>query len=320
MVIRPPVPARPGRPSGIIVRELWGFIAVLLAYAPDVCSRALHAAGWSAAHLLCHSLLFAAAFPAFVAFALRAAGVPARRFLAVALFSMLAHDVLDFAQATDKAPLWPFSYRAISASPFDIPSGLLAETLLFGGLFLAFLLVRLLLRRRRRIPVEAPADTSPLARRLKVANTVLLASVALLAVATQSLRDLRERQLESSRALIEGGRYADGLRILEESERWPSPAKPGRADYLRGIASLGSGDRDRAESYLLRSYRADPAYPWVVIDLALLYAESPRPLADRRNLAAPYLETLRRDFGWRKEAREAASRVEAALDGGGHPR
>jgi len=320
MAIRPPAPDRPEPASSVVVRGLWGFIAVLLAYAPDICSQALHLTGWTAAHLFCHSLLFAAAFPTLVAFALRAIGVPFRRFFPVALFSVAAHDVLDIGQATDKAPFWPFSDRTISLSPVDIPSGLVQETLLFGGLFLVFLLVRGFLRKRRRSRVSAPADPSPLARRLDTANRILLASVALLAIATQSLRDHRERQLESSRTLIEGGRYADGLRILEESERWPSPAKPGRADYLRGIASLGAGNRDIAETYLLRSYRADPGYLWVVIDLALCYAESSRPLPARRSLAAPYLEALRRDFGRRKEAAEAASRVEAALAAGDRPR
>ncbi len=306
---RPPVPKEPARRLETVVRGLWGFIAVILAYAPDICTQALHAAGWTSAHLFGHSILFAGAASALAALALRGAGVPARRFFIVALLSIAGHDLLDIVQATDKAPLWPFSSRTISTSPFEIPSGLAAETILFGGLFLVFLLARGVLRRLLRPPGRS-ADPSPLARRLRAVNIVLVASIAVLAIATQSLRDLRERQLESSRVLIEGGRYADGLGILAESERWPSSAKPGRADYLRGIASLGSGNRDKAESYLLRSYHADPAYPWVVIDLALFYAESPRPLADRRNLAAPYLDALRRDFGERKEAAEAARRAD----------
>ncbi len=315
MVTRPRPTGRSEPVSRAIVPELWGFIAVVLAYAPDICSQALRAVGSSEAPRICHSLLFAVAFPAMFAFAMRAVGAPFRRVLFLALFSILAHDALDIAQATDKAPFWPFSDRTIALPGADIPSGLFGETLIFGGLFLLFLLGRMSLRRSAGSARPAQAEPCRPSRRLAALNTALVASIVLLAAATLSLRDVRERQLESSRALIESGRYADGLKVLEASELWPSPAKPGRTDYLRGIALLGLGDRDRAESYLLKAYRADPAYLWVVIDLAMFYAESPLPLAARRDLAAPYLEALRRDFAGRKPAADAARRIDALLSG-----
>lgn len=313
MATRPPAPGPPRGSRGGVLRDLWAPIAVLLAYAPDVCSEALRFAGWTAAPLVCHSLLFAAAFPTVVAFVLRAAGVPSRRVFSLALFSVVVHDLLDVAQSTDKMPFWPFSHRTISPGPFRIPSGMFAETILFVGLFILFILVRRILKRDVPFSTDPAVEPSSHGHRLATVRRASVASIIVLAAATHSLRDLRERQLEAARVLIEGGRYAEGMVALDASERWPSPAKPGRADYLRGIAFLGSGDRDKAERHLLRSFRADPAYPWVVIDLAVFYAESRRPLPLRRHLAAPYLEALHRDFPDRKEAADAASRVEAIL-------
>lgn len=313
MVTRPPVPERPEGNSGVIVRELWLLIAVLLAYAPDICAQALSFTEWNAAYLLCHSLLFAAALPVVFAVVLRAVGVPPLRGFLVALFSVTMHDVLDIIQATDKSPFWPFSARPIALPVPIFPSTMYEEMLGFGGTFLLFLLARSLLRRRATVVRRDRIDFTPFMRRLSAANRILLASVVLLAAATHALRDLREKQLVSSRALVEAGRYAEGLKILDESERWPSTAKSGRADYLRGVAYLGLGERDKAETYLLRSFRADPTYLWVVIDLAMFYAESPRPLPLRKRLVSPYLEALRRDFRGQKAASDWAARIEAIL-------
>ena len=313
MVSRPKEPERPVPPSYPALLEFWALLAVLLAYAPDVCGQALQFTGWGTASLFCHSLLFAAAFPILVGLGLRVAGIPWRRGFLVALFSIVVHDALDIAQATDKVPFWPFSDRPVSLGAFSIPSGMLEEILLFGGGFMIFLLLRRLMGRPVLSVRGLKADLSPHARRIAGIHRILLAGVVLLAAATHSLRDHRERQLDSSRALIEGGWYADGRKLLEASDRWPSTAKAGRTDYLRGVASLGEGERDKAEAYFLKSFRADSTYLWVVVDLANLYANSPDPLPVRKRLVSPYLQTLRRDFRNRKEASDAVERIEALI-------
>ena len=318
--LRPPKARQPEHPARIAVRELWTFLAVLLAYAPDICAQALQFAGWSSARLFCHSLLFAVSFPALCAIALNAVGVPPIRGFLFALFPVVAHDVLDIGQATDKMPFWPFSVRPVSLRFFHIPSGLIEEILLFGGIYLLYRIIRQLAGQQSLLSNRVKENLSPLRLRFAVVNRILLVSIILLAAATHGLRDLRERQLDTSRSLIEKGRYVDGLKLLEESERWPSTAKAGRADYLRGVASLGKGEREKAETYLLASYRADPAYPWVVIDLARFYAEPPYPVDLRRKMASRYLEILRRDFREMKEASEAAERVEAILSSGDRSR
>jgi membrane-bound metal-dependent hydrolase YbcI (DUF457 family) len=320
MVSRPKEPERPERPSHATLLEFWTLFAVLLAYAPDVCGQVLQFAGWGTAPLFCHSLLFAAAIPILFGLGLRVAGIPWRRGFLVALFSIVLHDALDIAQATDKVPFWPFSERPVSLGAFSIPSGMLEEILLFGGGFMVFLLIRRLMGRPVIFVRGLKADPSPHARRIVVIHRILLAAIVLLVVATHSLRDHRERQLDSARALIEGGWYADGRMLLEASDRWPSTAKAGRTDYLRGVASLGEGERDKAEAYFLKSFRADPTYLWVVVDLANLYADSPHPIPVRKRLVSPYLETLRRDFRNRKEASDAAERIEALMSPGARSR
>lgn len=316
MVTRPPDPVQPKPASRVVIRELWDFIAVFLAFSPDIFAQALHFAGWNTAGLFFHSLLFAVMFPTLIALAFRVSGFAHRRIFFVALISIIIHDALDLGQATDKVPFWPFSDHVIALRAFQIPSGMVYESCLFGGLFLLFLLVRRFLQHPEvsgRMPETSPTH---LERRTSTANKILLASVVLMAIVTNVLRDTRERQLASSRALVEGGRYEEGLKLLEASEQWPSAAKPGRTDYLRGAAFLGVGDRVKAEEYFLKSFKADPTYLWVVIDLASFYAEAPLPLTLRVRLAAPYLELLRRDFHDRKEASDASARIDAIFSRG----
>jgi hypothetical protein len=82
------------------------------------------------------------------------------------------------------------------------------------------------------------------------------------------------------------------------------------------------GDRPRAEAYYLRAYLADPTYFWAVADLALFYASSGEPIAERRRLAAPYLNRLRTEFAGHPGLPEILARVERKLAGtqsGGAP-
>ena len=133
------------------------------------------------------------------------------------------------------------------------------------------------------------------------------------AVVTHSLRDAREAQLEIGRTLVEGGTYQAGLEALARAEPWPSTTKPGRIDYLRAEAYAGMGDRQRAEDYYLRAYRADRTYFWAVADLALFYASSGKPAAERRRLTAPYASQLRAEFAGHPALSETLTRVERKL-------
>ena len=137
--------------------------------------------------------------------------------------------------------------------------------------------------------------------------------VVLAALVTHSLRDQREAQLDRGRTLVEQGAYQAALEALARAEPWPSPTKPGRIDYARAEAYAGMGDRQRAEVYYLRAYRADRTYFWVVADLALFYASSDLPVAERRRLAAPYLRRLRSEFAGNPALPEILARVERKL-------
>jgi hypothetical protein len=138
-------------------------------------------------------------------------------------------------------------------------------------------------------------------------------SLVLAAVATHWLRDTREWELESGRALIETGSYGAGLQALARAEHWPSTARPGRIDYLRGEAYAGLGDRPRAEASYLRALRADPTYFWTVADLALFYASSGEPVAERRRRTAPYVAKLQADFRGHQELPRVLARLEQKL-------
>src|SRR5262249_29406838 len=116
-------------------------------------------------------------------------------------------------------------------------------------------------------------------------------------VITHYLSDLRDNQFETARTLLLTQRDSTAaLSALAQAERWPSSVQPSRIDYLRAEAYRQLGDRDTAEHYYLRSYRADPMYFWVVADLASFYASSPLPLDERRHLTAPYIRCLQREF------------------------
>jgi hypothetical protein len=107
--------------------------------------------------------------------------------------------------------------------------------------------------------------------------------------------------------------YQAALEVLARAEPWPSTTKPGRIDYVRAEAYAGMGDRRRAETYYLRAYRADPTYFWTVADLALFYASSGGPVAERRRLVAPYLNRLRSEFVGHPALPEILARVERKL-------
>jgi membrane-bound metal-dependent hydrolase YbcI (DUF457 family) len=289
---------------------LWVPAAVTLSYLPDVVSHVALLAGWSDGRLLGHSVFFAvAASLPMAALLMRLAAVSFARALSCALVSVLMHDVLDLAQATDGAPWWPLSARRVGSDLALLPTGLLQETAVFGALLVAF--VALLHVTGRLVPERTDGSSRSRGQRRRVwLGHAFVVVVIVIAAVTHGLRDRRESDLETGRALIEQQAYQPGLRALAQAERWPSTAKPGRIDYLRAEAYVGTGDRRHAEAYYLRAYRADPTYFWPIADLALFYASSHEPVAERRRLTAPYLSRLRADFA----GHEALPRVIASVE------
>ena len=310
-------PSARGRsePPGIgAALALWLPAVVILAYLPDIVAQLGLIAGWSDSRLLGHSVLFAVAVsPAIAAVLMRLARVSFLRAFVTALVSLLVHDVLDLGQATDRAPWWPLSDRPIGSDLGFIPTDLLREAAVFGGLLLAFLALHHLAHRwAGQSAVHPPIPGNGRAPLVWLGRAFIVA-VILAAVVTHSLRDAREYQFETARALIEQRAYQAGLEALARAEPWPSTSKPGRIDYARAETYAGMGDRRRAEIYYLRAYRADPTYFWAVADLAFFYASSNAPEAERRRLAAPYVSRLRSEFAGHPALPEVLARVERKL-------
>jgi len=314
MASRPPAEDRAQAPGASGKSEVWLPAVVLLAYLPDIIGQLGLAAGWGEGRLLGHSVLFAVAISPAIAIVLAPlATVSFARAIVTSLVSLLAHDVLDLAQATDRAPWWPLSDRRVGVDLALIPTDLLREGAAFGGLLLALLALRCAGQRWRGRPVvDRPILGEGQPWRVWLSRTLIVA-IVLAAVATHALRDARDSDLELGRALVEARAYEAGIETLARAERWPSTAKPGRIDYLRAEAYAGMGDRQRTEAHYLRAYRADPTYFWTVADLALFYASSGEPVAERRRLAAPYLTRLRTEFAGHRALPQAVARVERKL-------
>ena len=314
MSTRPPVgDCDPGLDPGK-GSAFWIPAMVTLAYLPDIVTQIATLAGWSDGRLFGHSIIFAPMSSVLIVpLLMRLAAVSFTRAFACSLISLLVHDVLDLAQATDRVPWWPLSHRHVRVDRALLPTGSIQEAALFGVLLVAFLIVHHMTR-----SVSDRGRTGSSSWGLRQPWRVWLSHAAvgaiiLVAVVTHGLREKREVQLLSARALIEQRSYQAGLQTLAQAERWPSTAKLGRIDYLRAEAYAGMGDRRRAEVHYLRAYSADPMYFWAVADLALFYASSSQPAAERRRLTEPYLARLITDFATHQELPTVMAKVEQKL-------
>lgn len=293
--------ARPPRAAGA---ALWAPAVIATAYLPDVVGQLGLLAGWTDAPRAGHSVVFAVAAGPVVALALSAAGGVSRiRAWLVAFGSLLLHDLLDVLQSTDRQPWWPFSARPLILERPLVPESPSGEALLFGGLFLAYLIVR------RLRPREGGATPG---RRSWAVHTLTIA-IVLAAVVTHGLRDRRERQFEEARQRIERGDPRAGLALLDRAASWPSTARPGRADYLKGEAYARLGDRDAAERSYLRSLQVDPGYFWALADLAAFYAGGPDPLDVRRRRVEPLLARMREQHPSHPALGRMEKRIERGL-------
>ncbi|HET9313955.1 MAG TPA: metal-dependent hydrolase [Vicinamibacteria bacterium] len=291
-------------PPGDRARALWVPAVIVTAYLPDAVGQLGLLAGWADGQRAGHSLLFAVVVSPLVAAAVAAvARASYRRAWLVSLGTLLLHDLMDVLQSTDRQPWWPFSSRPIVLDRPLIPASGVGEAALLGGLFLAYVVFR----RVRRGRTPAPPGARPWA------VYAVTAAVVLAAVATYGLRERRERQFDEARRQIERGDVRAGLELLDLADTWPSTARPGRADYLKGEAYARLGDRGAAEAAYLRSLRIDPGYFWAVADLAAFYAGGPEPEGARRSRVAPLLARLREEHPDHPDRARMERRIERAL-------
>lgn len=290
----------------------WTAALVALAYGPDVAAQAGLAAGWADAVNACHSLVCALASGPVVGAALALLlGVRRSQAVAVALASIVLHDLLDLLQSPGREPLWPLGRWTPGEQLTVIPASGAREALLSCGVLAIWLAARRLTRPRTPGP-------EPLHR---LANVVLVAVFVACAGGTQVLRGVRERQLEDARRLVREGRYAQALAAATSADRWPSTAHPGRVDHVRAEALEESGELEGAIAGYSRAAAADPTNFWAAADLTAACAASPRK--DRRLDASALRARLRRDFPSHPALNSALVRIDerlarAAAAAGGH--
>jgi membrane-bound metal-dependent hydrolase YbcI (DUF457 family) len=295
-------------PAGGRSGALWAPAIILTAYLPDVVGQLGLLAGWADAQRAGHSVPLAVAASPLVAAAVAAvARVGYRRAWAVSLGTLLLHDLMDVLQSTDRQPWWPVSSGPLILERSLIPQSPVGEAAVFAVLLVAYLLVR----RLRAQGTAGPPGTRPWA------GHALTIALALAAVATHGLRELRERQFEDARRQIERGDVRAGLGLLERAAAWPSTARPGRAEYLQGEAYARLGDRAAAEAGYLRSLRLDPGYFWALADLAAFYAAGPEPQETRRARVLPLLARLREEHADHPDLARMEQRIARALEGRG---
>lgn len=275
---------------------------VVLAYLPDIAGQMLALMGVEPARLIAHSVLVALALtPLLGAMVARLLAITFGRSALLVSVSLLLHDGLDALQSSDRRLLWPVSGAVWAPAEPLLPRGTVWETALFAPLALA---MWALWRGERTT-------------RMRTSGVAVAFAVSVLvgAGAVGALRDRRETEVSIAAHLIEQGRADEGLRLLDSAGRWPSPAKPGRIDYLRGAAYNARGDRASAERYYLLSLRKDPSYFWVVVDLAELGATTGGTADERRRNAEPYVERLRRDFAGEPNVGAVLGRIEREIEG-----
>jgi membrane-bound metal-dependent hydrolase YbcI (DUF457 family) len=296
--------------------NLWLASSLVAAYLPDILAHIISITGWQQARFLTHSLLFALLFSIGAAALLhKFVPVSRNRLFGLVFFSLTLHDLLDLLQSTDRVPFWPFTDSPIAAVFDFFPQRLFSELLIFGAAFCAFLAAYMFVKSRswRAAPsyVARNPPLSPLAKgvggfgnRLPwkirgksdwIGRAVICMIIAT-ALLTHGLREKREHSLYEAHDLLARHEFKRALEVADSAENWPSTAKPGRVDYLKAVALAALGERNAAKDHFLRAYRSDPYYFWCVADLAVFYASSELPLAQRRRMASPYMDTLRTRF------------------------
>jgi tetratricopeptide (TPR) repeat protein len=215
---------------------------------------------------------------------------------------------------------WPFSCHPVWREKSLIPTTPLKEAILFGFPSLLVVIIRYAISSYQILSPDSQTSSQTSRQELflwcvNITTTAILLGIAAM---TNHLRQTREAQLERARQSSHvNHRYKETLLLLNEAERWPSTAKPGRIDYLRGWTYSQLGDRKQAEDYYLRSLRADPSYFWAVADLAYFYASAPERREVRQSKVKPYLNRLQEEFVHHPHLSETLDTITRALE---HPR
>lgn len=300
-------PHTPSTATGFMVP-----LAVTLSCLPDIISQVLLAVGYRDGHHLGHTVWLAIFLASTSGVVLHKFGFPTRTATAIPAVALTSHIVFDALQSDTLLPWWPFSMRPVFPDPL-LPTGWQGEAIvlaisLFG--WLAFTICRPAQAREAMTATFLPAD-----RQRRILSTAFVMGVVVTALTTFILRERCEQDLESARRMIEAGSISEGFSLLASADRWPTTAKPGRINYFRGVGHLKHGEREMAEFFFLKAFRDDPRYLWVVIDLAILYAEDrQRSLEARRTIAAPFLLSLALDFPGHREAKQALDKAEKLLE------
>ena len=305
-----PASRRDGGPLSPLTVACWTPAVLAVSYAPDLITQAGSSFGWTRAGVFGHSLLVALAGGALIgALWARATGISQTRLVALSIGSILAHDFLDLLQSTDRAPFWPWSTRIITAGRPWLPTSLMADALLFAALFAVFGAWRV--ASSRGLAALAPAHAPRTALWIVRAAAVALVTAAL---AAHAVRERLEHQLDAAERLIARGQYAAALALADRVDGgWLAAVKPGRVDIVRAEAYDAIGDGAQAEALYQRAYAEDPTNFWAAVDIAEYYANSNRPLDERRRLAEPYLSALRSRFVSYRELPAILDRIDRRL-------
>lgn len=303
-----PVGLREQQPLRPLARALWMPALVGLAYLPDVVTQLGLWMGYGSAKLAGHSVPLGvlAGLLIGIGWARLSGGAP-RLLSALAIGSILFHDLLDLLQDTDRVPFWPITERVIGSGWLALPNRLSSELLIFGLPYALYEGWRYL--RRRSIAGSGRRSSG-----LIWVGRGLVIMLLLSAVAVQRVRGERRRQMNLAERLLGSGQFAEALKAADAADRWPSPANPGRTDIVRGEAYEGLGDKARAEMFYLRAYQGDPENFWAMADLATLYASSDAPVEERRRKAEHWLLVLRERFPDNPELSRLVARVQRRLD------
>lgn len=306
----------PGTPSH--ARSVWWTPLIIgVSYGPDICSQLTLVVTGVDVRQITHALPCALvmALVGMRMFAQLTNTSPWRTFVCT-LTALILHNLLDLLQATDRMLWWPFSRHLIGSTEPLFLLDPMQETVVFGSVSLVAVIAHALLRRTRRHGMPTDAQRKPYLPLFRWLNVATISTMLLAAMMTQHFRQVREDQLEEARIYSqEKGAYRRALALLDMAEQWPSTARPGRIDYLRGWTYDQLGDRHRAEEGYLRSDQADPMYFWNLADLAAFYAAGPEQRSVRAERVAKYLQRLEDDFANHPNFTEEIGKIKQRLTG-----
>jgi hypothetical protein len=285
-----PAGPRNPRPLGPLARAFWIPAIVGLSYLPDVVTQIALWMGDRSAQSMGHSIPLGIVAGAIVGVVwARMTGGSTRVLTALAVGSIVLHDVLDLLQDGQRMPFWPLSDLRVGVGWLASSDRLWWELLVFGLPFAIYETWRVSLRRRGAPIAMAP---SPATRAVWIGRVLVLA-VLLSAFTVLELRRVRGRELDRAESLVRARKYADALAAIDRADRWPLSTVT--TDLLRGRAYLGLGDTARAETSFLRAYEREPENFWTVASVAELYASHGRRV-ERVQKSAPYVDELQRRF------------------------